>query len=289
MAWLPPLLFRGKSRERPVVRWPTQPSPVDVLPGPAVPGAAGLFQFLLGRGFKDLAGRGIDLVCPPRCVFCRTDATGGGQAIVCSDCRRLLTCDLVRCSLCGAPAPDAGSCPSCRGRWRAWDGIVVLGGYTDDLRQAVLAAKRPSGELVVAGLATLLWDKHQATLSAWRLDLVVPVPMHWTRRAARGLSAAQELARRLAASLSVPCRVPLRRIRSTRMQNELPPEERRANVRGVFRSSTAVAGRRVLLVDDVTTTGATLAECREALTAAGAKAVHAAVVARADRSGSEID
>jgi predicted amidophosphoribosyltransferase len=69
------------------------------------------------------------------------------------------------------------------------------------------------------------------------------------------------------------------------MQNELPPHERPANVRGAFRSTAAVAGKNVLLVDDVTTTGATLDACRQALLTAGAANVYAAVVARADRGG----
>jgi ComF family protein len=284
MAWLAHLPFRGRSPGGAIGPRPTGESAEGFTTARMPPGRAkGLFRTRLRSVLEDLARRGIDLVCPPRCGFCRAETASGGLSVVCPECQRLLASDLARCLRCGAPAAPEGACRSCRGRWREWDGIVLLGSYTDHLRQAVLAAKRPAGELVVAGLAALLWDKHRDTLAAWRPDLVVPVPMHWTRRAARGTSAAQGLARQLGASLGVPCRGPLRRVRATRMQNELPPGERRANVRGVFRSSPAVAGRRVLLVDDVTTTGATLAECRAALVAAGATAVHAAVVARADR------
>ena len=164
--------------------------------------------------------------------------------------------------------------------------VAILTGYTEEARAAVLAAKRPGGELQAAGLATLLLDRHRDTFSDWGVDLVVPVPMHWLRRMIRGTSAAEVLARRLAAGLGLPCRGLVRRTRATRMQNELPPEERPANVQGAFRATGAASGRRVLLVDDVTTTGATLAACRAALLTAGAAEVHAAVVARADRTGS---
>ena len=158
----------------------------------------------------------------------------------------------------------------------------MLSGYADDVRDAVLAAKRPGGELVAAGLATLLVERHRSRLADWRIDGVVPVPMHWTRRLARGASSADTLARGVAAAMGVPFRPLLVRTRSTRMQNELPAGGRRANVRDAFRAAKGSAGRRFLLVDDVTTTGGTLSACRAALAAAGAEAVYAAAVARAD-------
>jgi predicted amidophosphoribosyltransferase len=172
--------------------------------------------------------------------------------------------------------------------------MVVLGSYTDDLRDAILRAKRPSGELLACGLAALLADAHRDTVRVWEIDVVVPVPMHWRRRLLRGGSSADELARGVAVALDIPCRRLLRRRRATRMQNELPVAARRGNVRDAFGPTLAgrvglLRGRKVLLVDDVTTTGSTLEACRRAAITAGAAAVYAAVVARADRSEETAD
>jgi predicted amidophosphoribosyltransferase len=247
------------------------------------------------RNVRCWAGHGLDLLYPPRCPLCGAEPRGtepgrsspAAPPPVCADCTARLTHDRPRCGICAAPvsAPaDPAGCPRCR-RGRDVDGIAVVGGYEGDLRERVLEAKRPAGRLVAAGLAAVLVDRHLDTIQGWGVDLVVPVPMHWLRRSVRGMNAAVELARGVAAGLGLPWAAALRRRQATRMQNELPWEERRGNVHGVFAARRAVAGRRLLLVDDVTTTGATLAACRAAATAARAAAVYAAVVARADRDG----
>lgn len=247
---------------------------------------------VLGREACRWAGVGLDLLYPPSCVFCggenidRSSLEAAEEPVICAACATSLSRDVARCTLCGAPSGGAG-CRRCPQRPSGCDGIVVLASYADEVRDAVLIAKRPGGEARAAGLAALLVRRHAATLAGWGIDVVSPVPMHWLRRAARGTSLAHELARGVAAAVRLPHRRLLRRCRATPMQNELPFAERLGNVRNAFRAVGGAAGRRVLLVDDVTTSGATLAECRRALLAAGAAAVFAAVVARADRGGSE--
>lgn len=244
-----------------------------------------------------LAG-GVDLLFPPRCPLCRREpgvacvgwpdsvgeeAAGPAWAApVCGRCERDLSADLARCPACGRLAGSALNCRDCRRRPAPWRQVVVLAAYDGGLRDAVLRAKRPAGEDVAAALATLLVRKHRAAIESWRVDRVVPVPMHWLRRMLRGTSAADEMAARIAASLQRPWSRALVRRKATRMQNSLPPADRAANVAGVFACRRRVAGERILLVDDVLTTGATLADCCRALREGGAASIDVAVVARAD-------
>jgi ComF family protein len=113
-------------------------------------------------------------------------------------------------------------------------------------------------------------------------DVLVPVPVHRSRRRERGYDQAELLAGAAAAHLALPTAAALERIRSTRPQFELDRRDRAANVADAFRVTDPrlVAGRWVVLVDDVVTTGATLADCARAALAAGAAAVSALTVAR---------
>ena len=133
-------------------------------------------------------------------------------------------------------------------------------------------------------MGALFVGKHRDTLVSWGISRVVPVPMHWVRRSLRGTSAADELSSRIAGLLGLPWSRALARRRATPMQNELPVADRPRNVEGAFRGRRRLDGERILLVDDVLTTGATVSACCRALRAAGASTVDVAVVARAERA-----
>jgi ComF family protein len=123
----------------------------------------------------------------------------------------------------------------------------------------------------------------EGRLHALGADLVVPVPLHWRRRWQRGYNQSEALARPLAARLGLSCRPwCLRRIRHTPQQPSQRAAGRLENVRGAFRARGGVlAGRTILLVDDVLTTGSTASEAARALRQAGARRVVVAVLARA--------
>jgi predicted amidophosphoribosyltransferase len=149
------------------------------------------------------------------------------------------------------------------------------------MRSAVLAAKRPGGDSAAAWLADRLWKLRAAELAPLGIDLVIPVPQHWTRRVVAPQNAAESIARRLAARLNAPFRRHiLVKTRRTPKQTSLAPSARRENLRGCFHSLRPLHGRRVLLVDDVLTTGTTANRASRALLDVGAEAVWVAAPAR---------
>jgi len=117
------------------------------------------------------------------------------------------------------------------------------------------------------------------------VDAVVPVPLHWRRRWQRGFNQSELLARGMARERGIPLIRALRRVRHTDTQAGLSRTARRGNVAAAFRArhERAIAGKRVLLIDDVMTTGSTAAACAHILRRAGAARVVLLTVARADR------
>ena len=116
-------------------------------------------------------------------------------------------------------------------------------------------------------------------------DAVAPIPLHWARHFQRGFNQAELLAGEIARRRSIPVLRAVRRVRATRTQTGLSNAKRRQNVAGAFRARRrcSVRGLRILLVDDVMTTGATGSACAAALKRAGAKSVTLLTVARVDR------
>jgi ComF family protein len=183
----------------------------------------------------------------------------------------------------GPAAPASPRCPDCAGRPLAFDGAVALGPYRDGLRDLVLQFKF-GGERVIAGdLGRLLAARLDADPRAAGLDAVVPVPLHPKTEGVRGYNQAALLAEALARRPVRPVlEGALVKVRETVPQATLDAPRRAGNLAGAFavRRPTRVAGRRIALVDDVMTTGATASEAAAALKAAGAGFVMAAVVGR---------
>ena len=225
------------------------------------------------------------LVWPPRCLAC---ATPTSAEHFCADCVTALTTDHpYRCAFCagnlGPHADVTKPCLRCPKAKYAFGSAVRFGLYADAVRLAVLSMKQPDGELLAFRLGELWATHRRAELLASNPQVVVPVPLHWRRRWSRGYNQAEELARGLATTLGLPLAADaLTRRRATDVQAQQSAAARWDNVKGVFaaRRPDAVRGLRVLLVDDVLTTGATAHNAALALSAGGAAQVHVAVVAQ---------
>lgn len=176
---------------------------------------------------------------------------------------------------------EDGRCRLCRSGARAFDFAYSFGAYEGVLRQLIhlfkYAGMRPLARPLGAHLARALPRE--------AFDAVVPVPLHWWKRWRRGFNQSELLARAIARRCGLPLRLAVRRRRPTRVQAGLSNSARRANVSGAFavRRFRSVAGLRILLIDDVMTTGATASACAAALKRAGARYVTVLTLARVDR------
>jgi ComF family protein len=181
-----------------------------------------------------------------------------------------------------APLDESGRCSLCRLGLTGFDAVYTFASYEGALRKLIhlfkFAGVRPLARVFGGYLRRALPVEES-------FDLVVPMPLHWRRRWQRGFNQAALLAHQIAPRFGVPVRSVVRRKRATKSQAGLTNAKRRANVSGAFqiKSGIRLDGMRVLLVDDVLTTGATAAACARALKRAGAAHVTLLAVARTDR------
>ena len=246
----------------------------------------------LSRLTRLAAGAVLDFVYPPCCVYCRAEIRSvvdeeGQRVWFCHEClTKLCPAAGNECRCCGAPLgpytiSDKG-CPVCVREHFAFDEVIRLGVYRDELRVACLLAKNPAGELLGRALTDLLVAVKGTAFAATPFDAVVPVPEHWLKRLVRPQYSAEtiayELSRRLKVRLVTGI---LAKHRWTPKQATSSPGARRQQQKGAFRTSrrTSLRGKTVLLVDDILTTGATADEAARMLKRAGAKRVVVAVLA----------
>lgn len=232
------------------------------------------------------------LFLPAHCAACGSPVPEDRLLPLCEPCGLALA-ELIAapyCPRCGRHTGpytwDDRGCVFCRRYPIRHDATVRVGAYEGPLRRLVLRCKEEQRAEIAAFLGRLLAERLAVASWADRVDVVVPVPLHWSRRIRRGFNQAEILARALAGAGNG--RVVHRRLlrhRPTPHQRGRSADQRRKNVRGAFRmrrGAKDLAGRGVLLVDDVMTSGTTVAECARVLRKAGAREVYVAVVATAD-------
>jgi ComF family protein len=221
----------------------------------------------------------LDWLFRPQCAAC-----GAPHAPFCETCATALVELGPACLRCAEPMADRnGTCARCRREPLPIERIVAAWRYGGPLASAIRRLKF-AGASHVARTVAPLWSP--LLVAAADGALVVPVPLHWKRRFRRGYDHAWLLARHACVVGQIAAPVPaLRRVRAAPPQSKLAAAARADNVRGAFavrpRHAASVAGRDVILVDDVVTTGATLAAAAMALRRAGARSVIGVALARA--------
>lgn len=233
----------------------------------------------------------LDLIFPPLCHACKAFIANGENVHLCPACRSdFATIHSPLCTVCGTPFltqdgtdHPCGNCLSHPPPFDAARAAFLFHGTVRDLIHRYkydrhIQLRRPLGLLLAGTLAPVVAE--------WEADLLLPVPLHRRRLRRRGFNQAALLVELLAKEWCLPLeRHLLQRVRWTEPQVNLPAPARPANVKGAFalKEGTEVKGKRIILVDDVFTTGSTLAECARVLKRAGATAVFAVTLARAGR------
>jgi competence protein ComFC len=229
----------------------------------------------------------VSLLYPPVCTICARSVRAGEY--LCNQCdAKAIRIVAPFCQKCSEPFEGSitseFTCANCAHRTIYFDAAVSAYRGRGIVREIIHEFKYGRQihlrHLVARWLQAALDDER---IRGSRFDIIIPVPLHATRQRERGFNQASLLAASLSAQTSIPSKPVLERVRYTTTQTALDRSERMENLHNAFRlrKNANVRGLRVLLIDDVLTTGSTLSECARVLKRAGALSVHAATAARA--------
>ncbi|MCU5771876.1 DNA utilization protein GntX [Erwiniaceae bacterium BAC15a-03b] len=221
----------------------------------------------------------------PGCCWLCLMPTALHQQGICSLCYRQLPASPSSCPRCGLPAASGDvDCGRCLLRPPPWQALVAVTNYQPPLSLLVRQFKFQqitALSVMLARLILLSWLQQRRTRQLVRPEIVLAVPLHQRRAWRRGFNQADLLARKLAYWIGSDYSAQgLRRVRAADLQHQLSARARRKNLRGAFKLEIAVAGRHIAVVDDVVTTGSTVAEISRLLQAAGAASVQICCLCR---------
>ncbi|MEO0101532.1 MAG: ComF family protein [candidate division WOR-3 bacterium] len=233
------------------------------------------------KNFRSLFSHLLNFFYPPICPGCGKEFEEE-ENLLCLTCyQRLFTSSLAVCPRCGRPVPYFKRCGECRPKLNL-SRIRALGLYQEPFK-GILEEFKYYGKV---RLGRILGDALSLLLSydpvLKRSDFLVPIPLHPARRRERGYNQSEILARRVAERTKIPIAFCLQRRKNTKSQVDISPEKRFENIEGAFtlRAGYEIKGKEITLIDDVTTTGATLSAAAKVLRENGAKEVYGLVVAK---------
>lgn len=238
---------------------------------------------------RAIAGALVDLLIPPRCHLCKEYIPDAGELHICKTC--LLKIPMAFspvCTVCGISFQGSGDdhpCARCMTEPPPYHSARAAMLYSDDCRKMIHDLKYNGKTLLRRPLGLIMARQLEGFVRECRPDCIVPVPLHVSRLRKRGFNQSILIGEILASKWKLPLlRQALKRTVATRPQVELSRDERLSNLKGAFAVTNPkeISGKRILLVDDVFTTGSTIAESAKALVAAGSSSVFAVTAAHAN-------
>ncbi|MDR2762047.1 MAG: ComF family protein [Planctomycetaceae bacterium] len=245
----------------------------------------------------------LNIFFPPLCPICgvfmpsgwlnvrRKGLFGWSPLLPCDKCISLLsTPNQYICPRCGSMRQkfDFGkpNCKGCRHLYFSFKRAIVLGEYKGELRSIVLRMKTDKSGFYARTISTILLQERRNLLNENSFDLIVPTPSHRKRRWWRGVNSPDFIAKEISRSLNIPVAInAVKRTAETALQFHLSDQARLKNVAGAFsinpKMKKLLKGKRILLIDDILTTGATCNEITKILKKAGAKNITVCAIARA--------
>ncbi|MGB9679527.1 MAG: ComF family protein [Thermoanaerobacteraceae bacterium] len=222
----------------------------------------------------------LDLLFPPKttCIICGENIKSG---YLCENCEHKL--EFIHgniCNICGKPIENKGICSDCNSYGHIFKKNRSVFEYKGVIKDLIARFKyfkeRDLADFFAQYIKEVIEEEN------WPIDLIIPVPLHKAKLDERGYNQSELLAREISYKLDILMSKALRRIRNTPTQTDLHREERIKNVKGAFNVTykNAVENKKILLIDDVITTGATLDECARVLKEYGAEDIYVATIAR---------
>lgn len=214
----------------------------------------------------------LNMLYPRRCPVCHR-ILRDQKGLVCPECTetfRPIISDY--CMKCGKTVkPDEEYCPECRKRRRHFDQGRCGFDYTEKMRQSLVRYKYYGSREYSMYYGSALCEILGQTIRRWKPDVIIPIPLYSRKKRMRGFNQAEELADEIGRIMQMPVASDvLLKVRETRSQKKLNAGERRQNLKGAFRCAQPLKGLKILLIDDVYTTGSTMETAALCLREAGA-------------------
>lgn len=233
----------------------------------------------------------LDIFYSRSCLHCTCNLNNSYELYLCKNCKeRIPYVSHSRCIRCGtnvgsyARSQMREGCAACKGKRLPFDTLTAIAHYDGVMKTLIHKFKYARQKFLSGVLNDILLTRDKPKEIVSNIDVIVPVPLHWFKKMRRGFNQSELLSRRIHKQFSIPLSTNnLCRIKNTASQTQLSKSQRQANIHDAFfvNHPKSFKGKKVLLVDDVLTTGVTVSECCKRLREAGAKSVHVLIMATA--------